>query len=224
MIAVKQNKAAKEAQRKVDELMRIIRWFDDYRAFKVADPAHIERALLATCPKDLVSYWKRVRKDINAMNDAIGRSPLRRLIAASAILRSVATTVLIGFVALFIGVAFLKVPLSLSYPATVALVLSCLVIVPNFYLYLDRYLRLRIREYHENLGPVVSSRMEKVKNFAQQMIFYMNGIIREFKLNPRKNRFRLRNHDYEGLALIKKRWFSGMYTLEPVIDSTENRT
>lgn len=217
MIGLKEN--AKEAQKKVDELMKIIRWLDDYRVFKVADPSSVERSIQNFYPLNLQRMWKRVKKDINAMNDALTKSPLRRLMAAAAILRTIATTSIIGFILLFIIVAFFRVSLKLPYLMIVLLVFFCLVIIPNLYLYLDRYIRLRIREYHKNLEPVFASRMEKVKDFAQQTIFYMNDVIKRFNLDPDKNKFRLRRYDYEGLILIKKRRFSGVYTVKPAIDT-----
>ena len=79
MIGLKED--AKEAQKKVDELMKIIRWLDDYRVFKVADPSSVERSIQNFYPLNLQRTWKRVKKDINAMNDALTKSPLRRLMA-----------------------------------------------------------------------------------------------------------------------------------------------
>ncbi len=211
------NGDSKKAQQKVDELMKIIRWADDYRVFKVADTKHVEVSIQRICPSHLVAKWKRVKKDVTAMNEALTESPLRRLIAISTVMRSVAMTSIMGFVALFIAVAFLKVSLNLSYFAVAAIVLFCLVIVPNSYLYLDRYVRIRIREYHASLETKFSPRMEKVKDFAQDVIFYMNDVIREYNLDPDKNKFRLRHCDYEGVVLVKKKRFSGLFVVKPLI-------
>lgn len=209
----------KEVKQNVEELMKIIRWLDDYRTFRVANPAAIEKLILAICPPNLVMSWRRVKKDINAMNDAVAKGPLKKFIALAAVLRTVATTIMLGFVALFFAVVLFRVSLQLSYGAVVLIILACLVIVPNSYLYLDRYLRLKIKEHHESLGSRFSSRMEKVKDFAQQLIFYMNDLIMNSKLDPHENKFRLRHCDYDGLVLVKKRRFSGVYTVMPSIES-----
>lgn len=208
----------KEAQRKVDELMKIIRWADDYRVFKVADPKRIDVSIQRLCPSRLVKKWKRVKKDIIMMNEALIESPLRRLIAFATIMRSAAMTSIMGFAVLFVAVAFFRVPLNLSYSATVAIVALCLVVVPNFYLYFDRYVRIRIQQYHENFKSKFSPRMEKVRDFAQDLIFYMNDVIREYGLNPEKNKFRLRHGDYEGIVRVKKQRFSGLFVVKPLIE------
>lgn len=215
---MKGNSDAKEAQQKVDQLMKIIRWIDDYRIFKVADPTHIEASIQKFCPSYLITEWKRVKKDINAMNEALTESPLRRLMAVATIMRSIAMTSIMGFIVLFIAVVLFQAKLNLSYFAVVTIVLFCLVVVPNFYLYLDRYVRIKIREYHENLKPKFSLRMEKVKDFAQNVIFYMNDVIREHDLDPDKNKFRLRHCDYEGLIRVKKQLFSGVFVVKPMIE------
>ncbi|MGQ9641955.1 MAG: hypothetical protein ACUVUF_07530 [Candidatus Bathycorpusculaceae bacterium] len=212
---MKEDNTKKETQQKVDELIKIIRWLDDYRVFRVADPVSIEKAILTFCPPELQTSWKRVKKDINAMNKALVESPLRRLIAFATVLRSVATTSIIGFMVLFLAVALFRVSLSLSYTFVFILVIFCLVVLPNFYLYLDRYVRYKIREYHKNLESVFALRMEKVKDFAQQTIYYMNQLIGKYGLDPEKNKFRLRHYDYEGLILVKKRRFSGLYIVKP---------
>lgn len=216
MIILKRGKE-KEAQRKVDELMKIVRWMDDYRVFRVADPKHIEASIQRLCPSYLLAKWKRVKKDITAMNEALIESPLRKLIAVATIMRLVAMTSIMGFIVLFMVVAFFRVSLKFSYPAFVALVLLCLVIVPNSYLYLDRYVRIRIREYYRNLESRFAPRIEKVKDFAQDVIFYINDVIREYGLNPDKNKFRLRHCDYEGVVLVKKQRFSRLFTVKPLI-------
>jgi hypothetical protein len=208
----------KEAQRRVDELMKIIRWIDDYRVFKVADPANIEASIQKFCPSDLITEWKRVKKDIKDMNEALTKSPLRKLMVISIIMRLVAMTTITCFIVLLTAVIFFRVKLNLSYSAVVTIALFCLVVIPNFYLYLDRYVRIKIREYHENLKPKFLSRMEKVKDFAQNLIFCMNAIIREHYLNPDKNKFRLRNCDYKGLIRVKKQRFSEVFVVKPLIE------
>jgi len=212
------NGDSKEGQRKVDELMKIIRWVDDYRVFKVADPKHIEASIQRLCTSHLVRKWKRVKKDIIAMNEALAESPLRKLIAIATIMRSIAMTSIMGFAVLFIIVAFFRVSLNLSYSAVVAIVLLCLVIIPNFYLYLDRYVRIRIQQYYRNFESRFSPRMEKVKDFAQDLIFYMNDVIREYSLNSDKNKFRLRHCDYKGVICVKKQRLLGLFVVKPLIE------
>jgi hypothetical protein len=210
--------STKEAQKKVDELIKIIRWLDDYRVFKVADPSSIERSIQEFYPSNLRKMWKKVKKDIIAMNYTLIKSPLRRLMAMAAILRSIATTCIMSLILLFMIVVFFRVPLKLPYMTIVLLVSFCLVIIPNLYLYLDRYIRLKIREYNKNLESVFESRIKEVKDLAQQTIFYMNDVIKRFNLDPDKNKFRLRHYDYEGLVLIKKGRFSEFYTVKPAIN------
>ncbi|MEM3549855.1 MAG: hypothetical protein QXN87_04955 [Candidatus Bathyarchaeia archaeon] len=212
----------KEVKQNVEELMKIIRWLDDYRTFRVANPATIEKSILAVCPSNIVMSWRRVKKDIDAMNDALAKGPLRKFIALVALLRTVTTTIMLGFVALFFVVVLFRVSLQLSYNMVVLIILACLVVVPNSYLYLDRYLRLKIQEHHESLGSKFSSRMGKVTDFAQQLIFHMNNLIKNSKLDPRENQFRLRHCDYDGLVVVKKRRFSGIYTVMPLIEFARN--
>ncbi len=185
--------------------------------FKVADTKYVEASVQRICSSHLVAKWKRVKKDVTDMNEALTKSPLRRLIAIATIMRLVAMTSIMGFVMLFIVVALLKVALGLSYSAVVALVLICLVIVPNSYLYLDRYVRFRIREYHASLESRFLPRMRKVKEFAQDVIFHMNDVIREYDLNPDKCKFRLRHCDYEGVICVKKSRFSGLFVVKPLV-------
>lgn len=220
-------KDKKEYEKEIDEIIKVIHWLDSYRKFRVADPTKMERSIEEVCPPHIVKRWKKVEKKIREMDNALRESPLRRLLTIASILRFVSISCLMGIFMGFMAVMLLKVRIPLSYAAIMAIVVIGVVVIPNFYLYFDRYLRQRIQMYYERLEDRFQYRMKKVKNLAQEMIYHLDQLVEKSRLDPKKVRFKLYHIDYDAIEVTSKPgWFSrlihphSLYKVMPSIGKT----
>ena len=208
-------------EEKIDELLKIIHWLDSYRTFKITEPSRIESSIEKTCPPKIVKRWKRVKKEIREMNRALSESPLRRLLAMASILRFVSLTCIMGLFLSFMIIITSKVTIPLNYPTMMGIIIIAVVIIPNFYLYLDRYLRQKIKSYYE-AGDRFRSRMKKVKSLAQELIYYTSELVKKAELDPSKLTFKLYNIDYHGIEVKSKpKFFSKFYTVRLTLNMEE---
>jgi len=218
------NVKRREYQEKIDELLRIIHWLDGYRTFRVADPSRIELSIERICPPKIVKRWKRVRKEIREMNRALSESPLRNLLAMASILRFVSLTCIMGLFFSFMALMIFRIKVSLSYPTIMVVVVIAVVIIPNFYLYFDRYLRHRIKSYYEKAEDRFGFKMKKVKSLAQELIYYVSELVKKAELDPNKLGFKLNNVDYDGIEVKSKpKFFSKFYTVRLTLDKVNQK-